>query len=245
MNIKNYFTQKITIGGSLFKFIVIVALLTISITGRSQSDFSLGFSVGYDKSFYQFEFMPKTNLDEFPDYNFGVDGVWNATDWLRVKLQLHYSNLGFTRYWNNESTDQDAIDLSQVAISNIDICPKADLKFLQLGNLNLYGSVGFAFEFQTGKWEKSLTKAGEEMDDDHVLDEYNEGKAGVVGGLVIKYNINPKLAITLSPDYTYFFTPYVFQSEYDDEYEYEFLWMDFNKIDLRRASFNIGLEWTF
>jgi hypothetical protein len=246
MDIQIFHGQKNFSLGQKIKFVMVVLLLSTTSIVRSQTQFSLGASVGYDKSFHQFDFMPLTNTDVSPDYNFGIDGAMKIKDWLRVKAELHYSNLGFTRYWESGSTDADAINKSKVAISNIDISPLVELRFLKVGNLDMFATTGFRFEIQSGKWEKSFTNSGEEMDYDHVMDKYNESKAGVVGGLFFKYNISPEFAFTLSPQYTYFFKPLYYQNKYDDEYKYQFLGiLDLNKTNLRRFSFNVGVEWSF
>lgn len=237
--------QKNISGGLLIKLVLVVVLLSTTLIGRTQTQFILGGSLGYDKSFHQFDFMPKTNTDASPDYNFGIDGIMKLNDWLRVKAEIHYENMGFTRNWNTGSTDPDAIDISKVALSNLDISPMVDLRFLKVGKFDVFATAGFRFEFQMGKWEKSLTNSGEETDYDHVMDTYNESKAGVVGGLLFKYNLNKDFALTLSPQYTYFFDPFYFQNSYEDEYKFDFLGMEFNKCNLRRASVNIGVEWNF
>jgi hypothetical protein len=245
MDIQISHGQKNFSDGHMIKFVLVVVLLSTTLIGRSQSQFSLGFSGGIDKTSHQFDFMPKTNLDETPDYNFGVDGIYRIKDWLRVKAELHYSNLGFTRYWETGTTDPLAIYKSKVALSNIYISPLVDLRFLKLGKLDLFASAGFRFEFQSGKWEKSYSNNGEKMDFDHVMDKYNEGRTGVVGGLLLKYNVTPALGITVSPQYTYFFSPLYFQNDYDDQYKFEIIGIEFNKTNLRRATVNIGIEYNF
>ena len=47
------------------------------------------------------------NKNNFPDYNFGADGILKIKDWLRVKAELHYSNLGFTAIGTQTSRTQE------------------------------------------------------------------------------------------------------------------------------------------
>ncbi len=235
MDIQHSLGQKKKAAHYPYKVLLVVALMFFAFEGFAQPQFSLGVSGGYDKNFNQFYKMPKTNVDAFPDYNIGVDGILTINDWLRVKAEIHYENLGFTRNWDIESSSPDRIDVSKVSLNNLDISPKVDLRFLKLGNFETYFSAGFRFEFMLGKYEVSYTASGEEMEDDHVMDEYNEGQAGVVGGLLFKYNVSDNISITLSPEYTYFFDPLYLQSEYDDDYEH----------DLYRMGVNLGVEWRF
>ncbi|MBN1924366.1 MAG: outer membrane beta-barrel protein [Prolixibacteraceae bacterium] len=235
MDIQNSHGKKSIFVRYSYKFIVAIALLFFAFEGFSQVDFSLGISAGYDKSYNQFYKMPKTNVDGFPDYNFGVDAILGINDWLRVKAEIHYANLGFTRHWNIESTNPDRIDLSKVSLNNLDISPKVDLRFLKIGNFEAYATAGFKFEFLLGKYEVSYTASGEEMEGDYVADEYNEGQAGLTGGLLFKYKASDKISITLSPEYTYFFDPLYKLSEYEDDYKY----------DLYRVGVKLGVEWRF
>jgi hypothetical protein len=237
--------------GLMIKFILVAFLMSTAFIGRSQVKYSLGASMGYDKSFNQFYKMPKINQDKTPDYNFGIDGVITIFDWLRVKTNLHYANMGFTRYWEPDLTitttgGDSRINKSKVAMSNFDLSTQANLRFLSLGKdkLELFAALGFNFEFQMGKYERTYTLAGNETDNDYVNpngDEFNKSRAGAVGGLLFKYNVTPNWAITLNPQYTYFFKPYVFQNDYVDDVDW---WIfTFNKHDMRRFTVNIGFEY--
>ncbi len=220
---------------NVHKLALLLVLTAFFQAGMAQTQFSLGVSAGYDQSYNQFYKMPKTNVDAFPDYNLGVNGILGINDWLRVKLELHYANIGFTRHWNIESTSPDRIDLSKVSLNNLDVSPRVDLRFLHLGNFEVFFSPGFRFEFMLGKYERSYTAAGTLMEETYITDKYNEGNAGVVGSLLFRYAISPEFSITLSPEYTYFFDPLYYQSEYDDP----------SKYDMQRIGVNLGVEWRF
>ena len=239
--------------GLMIKFVLVAFLMSTAFLGRSQVKYSLGASMGYDKSSNQFYKMPYTNQDKSPDYNFGVDGVVTIFDWLRVKTGLHYATLGFTRYYNPDLTvtttgGDSRINLSKVAISNFDLSPQVNLRFASLGKdkLEMFAALGFNFEFQMGKYERTYTLAGTETDDDHVNpsgEDFNKSRSGAVGGLLFKYNVTPQWAITLNPQYTYFFKPFVFQNDYVDDVD---RWIfTFNKHDMRRFTVNLGVEYRF
>mgnify|MGYP001766987884 CR=1 FL=1 len=254
MNSKNSCAKKKNSTGLMIKLFFVVILLSTTLLGHSQVQFGVGFSMGYNKSFDGttgpglYRRMPLENKNNFPDYNFGADGILKIKDWLRVKAELHYSNLGFTRYWNPDLSNPGTGDIkriqeSKVAVSYMDFSPKAELRFLKLGNFDAYASLGFQFEFKSGKWEKTTTLEGRETDDDYVLDDFNKSQSGVVGGLLLKYNITPNWAVTLSPSYTYFFDPLIFQNDYDHDID---TWLlNLNKYDLKRYTVNIGVEYLF
>jgi hypothetical protein len=149
---------------------------------------------------------------------------------MRVRLDLHYANIGFTRNYNSDRSNPLNIDISKIAISNLDLSPKFEYRLVSLGKLDLFASAGFKFEFALGKYERCYLVNGKLSDQQHVdKSEFTQTQAGAVGGLVFKYNLNEFTAITLSPEYNYFFDKFSSRNDYV----------------MQRTSVNLGVEWRF
>jgi hypothetical protein len=211
------------------KLLLVIFFLVFAISGYSQSTFSLGVSGGYNKSFNHLVRMLNTT-DAFPDYNFGVDGILKINDRLNVRAEMHYSNLSFTQKYNTVSSDPLRYYQSKLAISYLDISPKIECRLFSIKKFDLFASTGFQFEFQMGKYERAYLANGDKSDNDYISNvDYTTTQAGVVGGLVAKYNVTQFMAITLKPEYTYFFDEFYSKNNYN----------------MQRVGLNLGVEWKF
>jgi hypothetical protein len=210
-------------------FLLVVIFSVMSLSSYAQSNFSWGLSGGYDKTFNHFTGMNYTNTDALPDFNFGVDGILKIGDRFRLKAEVHYSNLSFTRKYNFESLDDKRIDFSNLAIHNLGLTPKIDYRLASAGKLDIYASAGVKFEFALGKYERSLRADGEQTTKNFITDSYKQTQIGAVGGFVFKYNLSDFTAITLMPEYTYFFDKFYSK----------------NDFDMQRVGVNLGVEWRF
>lgn len=209
--------------------VLVISILIFTISGYSQPNFSLGVSGGYDHSFNFLKGLPKTNSDNFPDFNLGVSGILNLGDKVRVRAELGYENMNYTREWNFESQSPDRILNTVLSISNLDVSPRVDYKLVKAGKFDLYCSAGFRFEFTLGDFESTTKANGEKSTANFIENDYTKTQAGAVGGFIFKYNVNPSFGIILSPDYTYFFDK--FSSKNDN--------------NLQRVGVNLGVEWKF
>jgi hypothetical protein len=211
------------------KLLFVGLFLMFGVTGYSQSTFSLGVSGGYNKSFNHLVRMANTT-DAFPDYNFGVDGILKINERLNVRAELHYSNLSFTQKYNTVSSDPLRYYKSKLAISYLDISPEIECRLFSIKKFDLFASTGFKFEFQMGKYERAYLANGDKSDYNYISDvEYTTTQAGVVGGLVAKYNVTQYMAFTLKPEYTYFFHEFYSKNDYN----------------MQRVGVNLGVEWKF
>jgi hypothetical protein len=113
------------------------------------------------------------------------------------------------------------VDRTHYVFNNLDVSPRVDYRLLKLGNFDLYASLGFELEFLIYKYEGTFLKNGDYDDSSFWKKENTKTSFGAVGGLIFKYNINDKIGIVLSTDYTYFFN--------------EFIELD-NDLDFQRAS---------
>lgn len=226
--------------GNLFKkfnrkILLVLFFLTFTLVGFSQSNFTFGVSGGYDKTFNHLTGLGLLDTkDAFPDFNLGVDGMFNVGEKIRIRAELGYENLSYTKNWNSESTDPTRIYKSVVSVSNLDISPRVDYKLAKSGSFDLYASAGFRFEFTLGNYERTTLANGDKLTTNLIINtntktNFTQTQAGAVGGFILKYNVNPSFGITLAPDYTYFFDYYYTQ----------------NVDKMQRIRVNLGVEWKF
>jgi hypothetical protein len=228
------FLKNVNQSGDLFsnkrnKILLVIFLLMFSMAGFSQSNFSLGVSGGYDRSFNFLTGMKYSNSDIYPDFNLGVDGILNLGEKMRIRAELRYANMNYTREYNFDSQSSDRLEKSVLYISNLDINPRFDYKLIKAGNFDLYASAGLKLEFTLGDYERSTLANGDKLTTTHIENDYTKTQAGVVGGFIFKYNVNPSFGITLSPDYTCFFDKFYSKNDYI----------------LQRVGVNLGVEWKF
>jgi len=213
---KRYFTVSL-----LFMFMVL--------TGFSQEHYSLFFSSGYDYNLNHLSDMKYSNSSEFPDYNLGLGGAVYLNDRFRLRAELKYANVSFTRKYNFQTTTDGTIDRSVLSISNLDFNPYIDYRIFSIGKFDFYGYTGFRFEFNIGSSQHAYTLDGEKSSKNLVETNYKKAMVGLTGGCSLSYNINKKFAVSISPEYTQFLNYF-----YSD-----------NTSNFKRSSVNLGLEWKF
>ena len=234
MEQKKLHEQESTSTRKFDKILLAVLFLAISYSGYSQSSFSLGFSGGYDKSFNILDGITGAraqgvNYDKSPDYNFGIDGILRLNDHFRVRTEIHYANIGFTREYEYDiAPSSSTVTKSKVAISNLDIAPTFDCKLIKIGKFNMYATLGMRFEFELGKYERSFLANGDKSSNQYFND-FTTTQAGATGGFIFDYDLGNQFSIFLIPEYTYFFN--TFNSK--------------NTNTMQRATANIGLEYRF
>jgi hypothetical protein len=211
------------------KLLFIIILLISSIAGFSQSNFILGISGGYDHSFNFLKGLPKTNADLYPDFNIGVDGSLVIGEKIRLRAELRYASLNYTRDWNFVSDLPNHLEKTAFFISNLDITPRCDYRLFSAGKLDLFVSGGLRLEFALGDFESSILANGETSSTNLISDDYTKTQAGAVGGIILKYNFDQGFGIFLSPDYTCFFDKYYSKNDYV----------------MQRVGVNLGVEWRF
>lgn len=213
---KKYFTV-----GLLFMF--------MALTGFTQEHYSLFFSSGYDNNLNHLSGMQYSNSSEFPDYNLGFGGAVYLNDRFRLRAELKYVNVSFTRKYNFQTTTDGTIDKAVLSVSNLDFNPYVDYRVFSLGKLDFYGYAGFRFEFSMGSSQYIYTLDGEKSSKNIIETDYKKAMVGLTGGCSLSYNINKKVAVSISPEYTQFLNYF-----YSD-----------NTTNLNRTSVNLGVEWKF
>lgn len=204
--------------------------MVVSISGLSQTKMSFGVTTGYDQNYCLFQDLPDETLNQFPDFNIGADISWYLGERIRVRGEVKYVNISYTRNFPFPEADYN-IDFTKVSVNNLNFNPRFDYRLFSLKKLDFYVTSGFRFEFSTGDYIRTFNYAGENLDIDYVGvgEKHASAMAGVTGGFIFKYNFTPDFAFTLTPEYTSFLS--------------EFYQM--NNMALQRASLNIGFEWAF
>lgn len=213
-----------------YRLAVFVVLMIVSLRGLTQTKMSFGITTGYDQNYCLFQDLPDETINQLPDFNIGADIAWYLGERIRVRGEVKYVNISFARNFSNPVADNN-IDFSKLAVNNINFNPRFDYRLFSLKKLDLYMTTGLRFEFSMGDYIRTFNYAGENLDTDYlgIGEKHASTMAGATGGFILKYNFTPDFALTLSPEYTSFFS--------------EFYQM--NNMSLQRASLNIGFEWSF
>ncbi|MCF8361134.1 MAG: outer membrane beta-barrel protein [Prolixibacteraceae bacterium] len=215
------------------KIVLLVFLMIVSVKVFSQDKMTFGVNFGYDyNDNYLENLYGAENINEIPDFNVGIDVGVELTERIRVRGELKYVNLSFTRDFSYPEAEVN-IDKTKIATNFIGFNPKFDYRLFSLGNFDTYFSTGMRLEFSSGDYIRTYNYDGEKLvDTKHIGNGkyvHKSTMAGVVGGFIFKYNVNQNLGITIIPEYTSFLTRFYEQ----------------NMTSLQRANVNIGLEWTF
>ena len=210
-------------------FTVSLLFMFMALTGFSQEHYSFFFSSGYDNNLNHLSGMKYSNSSEFPDYNLGIGGAVYLNDRFRLRAELKFANVSFTRNYNFQTTTDGTLDRSVLSISNLDFNPYIDYRVFSIGKFDFYGYTGLRFEFNVGSSQYVYTLDGEKFSKNLVETNYKKAMVGLTGGCSLSYNINKKFAVSISPEYTQFLNYF-----YSD-----------NTSNFKRSSVNLGLEWKF
>lgn len=212
------------------KFLTVSLLFVfMTLAGFSQERYSLFFSSGYDNNVNHLSGMDYSNTNQFADYNLGVGAAVYLNDRFRLRGELKYVNMSFTRNYNFLTTTTSTLDRSVLSVSNFDFNPYIDYRIFSVGKLDFYGYTGLRFEFSLGDTQSAYTIDGEKSYSNHIENNYKKAMVGLTGGCSLSYNINKQFAVSISPEYTRFMNYF-----YSD-----------NISNLNRSSINLGLEWKF
>lgn len=229
------------------KILLIVALLGLSFSGYSQLSGSIGLKGSYDQQFNILDDLYGNNESMFPDFSVGFDASIYITDWLRIRGELKYANVSFTRKYDVNSDIPKNIDYTKVQIHNMNINPYVDFRLLNLNNkFEVYYSLGAKVEFAVTDRQRAFTYDDEKLRIGYVLDEHKDVMLGNSTGLLFKYNVNEHWGITLFPEYTVFWGRYYSLGDRDtyDDYEDDYD-LELNRNYYMRGSLNFGIEYTF
>lgn len=200
-----------------------------SLAGFSQEHFSVFLSSGYDYNTNHLSGMQYSNSSKFPNYNLGIGAALYLNDRFRLRGELKYVDISFTRKYNFNNTTSSTLDKTNLLATNFDFNPYLDYRVFSIGKLDFYGYAGFRFEFSLGSKQTSYTIGGDTSNSKYIENNYKKAMVGLTGGCSFSYNFNKKIALFISPEYTQFLNYF-----YSD-----------NTANLNRASINLGVEWKF
>jgi len=217
-------------------FIILVAVLPFlaSAQDENESAITIGISGGFDKGINAYRQYPNKEGNTFsssdPNYNIALDFGILASPKLRPRVELRYVQMAYTADWLN-TTDNGLLKETKVKLFNFDINFHLDYLLLNSSKFQIYASPVLKWEFNLDREFKNTN-----LDGTHNYKQYNdiyaENPKNVLGGgasVILKYNINKYLGITLTPEYTVFFREFVKAND---------------KI-YQRTSVNLGVEFKF
>jgi hypothetical protein len=211
-----------------FRLLLIASLMLISVVGYSQTNTSVSLKLGYDKNNCIFQDLLGTNYNHIPDFNAGVDVAFNIGKRFRIRGEVSYVNISYTRDFGYPAQDEN-VHISKLAINNLDINPYCDYRLFTVKNFDFYLTGGMRFEFTLGDYGRSRLYNGDKSDSYYINEDHRNAMWGAGGGFILKYRLTPQWAIIANPEYTSFFNELY----------------DKNNMATQRMSTNFGVEWSF
>ncbi len=199
----------------------------------SAGDIFLGLSSGinYDINAY------KTSTDENgftfdkrnPHFNIGGYLGIMVTKKFRPRFEMRYVRTSFEQAWDQK--EYPTFINTTVKLDNLDLNLHFDYLVLNSNKWHVFLSPALKSEFMVGEdYKTTKTDDDDSNDKFKILEErYPKSIAGAALSAIFKYDINKKVGLTFTPDYTMFFRSY--QKDNSESYY--------------RFSFNIGLEFRF
>jgi hypothetical protein len=210
-------------------FSICLLFFVMALSGFSQEHSSIYFSTGYDHNINYLSGLKYDNTNKFPDFNFGFGGTVYLNDRFRLRGELKYVNLSYTRNYDPTSSTSNTLDHAKISINYLDLNPYLDYRFFSIGKLDFYGYAGLCLEFSMGDHQRVHTVGGDTSTKKYIDTNYKKELYGVTGGCIFSYNLDKHFALTLSPEYTYFV---------------RYLYFD-NSSNLQRINVNVGFEYKF
>lgn len=170
-----------------YKLVVLAMLMIVSLRGLSQTKMSVGVTTGYDQNYCLFQDLPYETLNQLPDFNVGVDVAWYLGERIRLRGEVKYVNISFTRNFSNPVADYN-IDFTKLAVNNLNFNPRFDYRLFSLKKLDFYLTTGLRFEFSMGDYIRTYNYAGDNLDTDYVGigEKHATAMAGATGGFIFK-----------------------------------------------------------
>lgn len=204
--------------------IVLVSLL-LSMAGFSQSRLSFNVNAGLDKNFNKYYTANSYSKIDDPetDFNAGVNVAYRVGEWVRLRLDLQYLQYSYGQEPNSSSE----ITKTVFRAFNMGIAPRIDFRVYAKHNFELFLSPGLSLQYLIDNDQVSTLTDGTHSYRNYISTDYDNSLTGFVGGALLKYNINERMGLTVSPDYTMFF-----DQLYDSNYG-----------NLSRFNLSFGFEW--
>jgi|GEM_PF-2134308 len=197
-------------------------------------DIFLGISSGIDYDINAYRTSTDENGFTFdkrnPHFNIGGYLGVMVTPKFRPRLEMKYVRTSYEQNWD-QSQYPDFIKTT-VKLGNLDLNLHFDYLVYNTEKWHVFISPALKCEFMSGEDYNTTKSNGDDDSNDKfkTLEErYPKSIAGGALSAIFKYDINKKVGLTFTPDYTYFFRKY----------------QRVNSGAYQRLSFNVGLEFRF
>jgi len=195
MTIKIYMMKKICA--------VLICLIS-SIAGYSQSAWTVSVGGGldlYKNKYYStniYEKFEDGKLDFYAGLGIGV----KINDIVRLRVNCNYGEYSFGVKPKDSSI---AFSESEKTLVHLDVVPRLDIKLLTFRKFDLLASPGVDIAYIIDSRNKTILPTGEESKRVYVDSRNKSSYTGALLGAIARYNIDRQFAVTLTPEYTYFF----------------------------------------
>lgn len=163
-----------------------------------------------------------------PSFNIAANVGVFVTNKFRPRLELAYVKSGYGTNWPNSYV---GFTRTNVHLASLDLSLHLDYSILNISRLQIYASPAFKSEFLAEKGVRTTYSDGDwakksyfNIDKNHHNDYY-----GAAFSMIFIYKVTSQLGVTLTPEYTYFFSKYV----------------NDNSKAFQRFTGNIGVEYKF
>jgi hypothetical protein len=187
------------------KFFILFTVFAMPFCGFTQSRYFINLNGAWDYSMNKYHEYNTNNLSPFQhdgaEFSYGLDIGYKFSDIVRFRVEGRIGEYKYGGDWDSDS----GFESSTMKISYFDIIPRFDFRVWQKNKLELFVSPGLKLEYISDANQKTIKADGTISREGYISSSYAENMAGIVGGAVLKYNINSKWGITMSPEYTLFF----------------------------------------
>ena len=185
------------------KIYLVLFCLIASVTGYSQSVWTVGIDGGLD--FSTNKYYSPNNYVKFEngklEYHAGLGIGVRISNIVRFRINCNYGEYSY----GVRPKDSNVFSESENTLTHVDLMPRVDVKLWSYRKFDLLVSPGMNIEFVVDSKNKTTLPNGDESKRVYVSSDYNSKYTGAMLGAIMRYKIDRHFAITLSPDYTYFF----------------------------------------
>lgn len=208
------------------KILILVAVLAIPFCGFSKSHFLINLNAGWDHTANKYYSYNNYNYfdQDGAEFSWGADLGIKFSDIVRFRVESRFGKYSYGQEYTGMDLLKTTMDLHY-----FDINPHLDFRVWSKNKFELFVSPGMKLEYISDSNQKTELSDGSVSDGNYVSSAYADNMSGFVGSAILKYNINSKFGITLTPEYTYFFKKLYTK----------------NDNNMSRFSTRLGVEYTF
>ncbi len=208
------------------KLFILVAIFAIPFCGFAKSRFFINLNAGWDHTTNKYYSYNNYNFfdQDGAEFSWGADLGYKFSDAVRFRVESRFGKYSYGQEYTGAELLKTTMDLNYFNIN-----PHLDFRVWNKNKLELFVSPGLKLEYISDSNQETELTDGSVSDAGYVSSKYAENMTGFVGSAILKYNINSKWGVTLSPEYTLYF-----KKLYDK-----------NDNNMARFSTRLGIEYTF